>query len=81
MELQFASHLSGHAQNALAAVPFRKADVVLRHLQTHEAIASVLHLRDEIDLSVHAAAGPQFAALEKKETSAGWCSASSWTAS
>ncbi|AEG93110.1 hypothetical protein [Ramlibacter tataouinensis] len=51
-------------------------DVVLRHLKTPAEIASVLHLREEIDLSVHAAAGPQFAVLEKKETSAVWCSAS-----
>ncbi|HSV79380.1 MAG TPA: hypothetical protein VLK85_09275 [Ramlibacter sp.] len=43
-------------------------DVVLRHLQTPAEIASVMHLREEIDLSVHAAAGPQFATLEKKET-------------
>jgi len=43
---------------------------VLRHLKQSDEIASVLHLREEIDLSVHAAAGPHFATLEKKETSA-----------
>lgn len=50
--------------------PFTAQDVVLRHLQTPAEIATVLHLREEIDLSVHAAAGSQFAALEKKETTA-----------
>ena len=54
--------------------------VVLRHLRSPAEIESVLHLRDEIDLSVHTAAGRQpFEALEKKETNAAWCSASSWT--
>ena len=42
--------------------------MLLRHLKTPERIASVLHLREEIDLSVHAAAGRQFVELEKKET-------------
>lgn len=47
-------------------------DVVLKHLKTEAEIASVLHLRDEIDLSVHAAAGlEQFAMLEKKEMKLG----------
>lgn len=55
-------------------------DMVLCHLKTPERIESVLHLRDEIDLSVHAAAGRQFVELEKKETSAAWCSVSSSTA-
>ncbi|MBK0393360.1 hypothetical protein [Ramlibacter algicola] len=55
--------------------------VVLRHLRSPAEIASVLHLRDEIDLSVHTAAGrQQFETLEKKETSAVSCSASNWTA-
>src|SRR3954465_3931327 len=55
--------------------------VVLRHLRTPAEVASVLHLRDEIDLSVHAAAGrQQFESLEKKETKAAWCSDSSLTA-
>ena len=45
-------------------------DVVLRHLKSPCEIATVLHLREEIDLSVHTAAGPQqFEAQEKKETS------------
>ncbi|MCW2573952.1 MAG: hypothetical protein JWO88_4010 [Frankiales bacterium] len=54
--------------------PFSIDDLVLRHLRTPADIARVLHLREEIDLSVHAAAGPHFATLEKKETSAGLCS-------
>ncbi len=41
--------------------------VVLRHLKTESAIKSVLHLRDEIDLSAHLGAGSNFPALEKKE--------------
>lgn len=50
---------------------FRVDDVVLHHLRTPQEIASVVFLRDEIDLSVHAAAGrQQFDTLEKKETSA-----------
>ncbi|MDE2605547.1 MAG: hypothetical protein KGL68_06475 [Burkholderiales bacterium] len=57
-------------------------DVVLRHLKDPAEIATVLHLRDEIDLSVHAAGGlQQFESLEKKETSAGSCSPSTSTAS
>jgi len=47
---------------------FVARDVVLRHLKRSDEIAGVLHLREEIDLSVHAAAGPHFATLEKKET-------------
>lgn len=43
--------------------------VELRHLKTPGEIARILHLRDEIDLSVHTAAGSAFAQLEKKETS------------
>lgn len=57
-------------------------DVVMQHLRTPDEISSVLHLRDEIDLSVHAAAGPrQFKALEKKETSAATSSDLHWMAS
>jgi dihydroorotase len=56
--------------------PMRRANssfdqVVLRHLTTRAEIDSVQHLREEIDLSVHAAAGPHFFALEKKEMSSG----------
>lgn len=51
--------------------------VVLRHLKTREQIESVLHLREEIDLSVHSSASSNFASLEKKETSWGSSSHSS----
>ena len=49
----------------------------LHRLRTSAQVATVLRLRGEIDLSVHAAAGPHFQHLEKKETS--W--ASSWASS
>lgn len=53
----------------LGRAPFCADDVVLQHLKTPAEVASVLHLREEIDLSAHAAAGAQeFARLEKKET-------------
>jgi hypothetical protein len=50
--------------------------VVLVPLETPQQIATVLHLRDGIDLSVHAAAGRDFVELEKKEMRAGSSSAS-----
>lgn len=52
-------------------VPRSHNEVTLRHLRTPSQVQSVLHLREEIDLSVHAAAASNFADLEKKETSAG----------
>jgi hypothetical protein len=61
-------------------MPFSIEGVTLRHLRGAE-VAQVLHLRDEIDLSVHSAAGPQFDALEKKETNAVSSSVSSLMAS
>jgi hypothetical protein len=61
-----------HAQPAQAGGRLK-----LNRLRTPAQVATVLHLRGEIDLSVHAAAGPQFQHLEKKETS--W--ASSWASS
>lgn len=71
MNLQSIPTASAAAMPALSlGQPFSADDVVLSHLRTPAEIASVLHLREEIDLSVHAAAGPQFATLEKKETSA-----------
>jgi hypothetical protein len=67
---------------ALGDEPCVARDVVLRHLKDPAEIEGVLHLRDEIDLSVHAAGGlQQFESLEKKETSAGSCSLSTCTAS
>jgi len=53
----------------------------LHHLRTPRQIASVLHLRGEIDLSVHAAAGQEFIRLEKKETTSGSSSGSNRPAS
>jgi hypothetical protein len=53
--------------------PFSIDDLVLRHLRTPAEISGVQHLRGEIDLSVHAAAGPHFATLEKKEISVALC--------
>jgi hypothetical protein len=80
MNLQVASTAPGKSPIPAGAgrQPFRADDVKLLHLRGPAAVASVLHLRNEIDLSVHAAAGPQFDALEKKETSAVSCSVSSW---
>ena len=52
----------------LMAHPDSAGSVVLRHLKTHAEIESVLDLRDEIDLSVHASVSSNFASLEKKET-------------
>lgn len=62
------------ASLALTRNVYNMEDVVLRHLRTDAEIKRVLHLREGIDLSVHASA-PDFAMLEKKETSAAWCSA------
>ena len=64
-------------QSALASrPPLPIQQVVLHHLRTPQQIGEISFLRDEIDLSVHAAAGPQFGLLEKKETSAVSSSAS-----
>lgn len=54
--------------------------VELVPLRTPGQIAAVLHLRDGIDLSVHAAAGRDFVELEKKEMRAVSSSASRSTA-
>ncbi|HSH91681.1 MAG TPA: hypothetical protein VK996_16975 [Ramlibacter sp.] len=51
--------------------------VVLRHLKTAAEVESVMHLREEIDLSVHASASSHFGSLEKKETNWGLSSHSS----
>lgn len=73
---------SSYAEQAALALAGHKGefsidDVVVRHLRTPAEVAGVLHLREEIDLSVHAAQGPQFEALEKKEMS--WVSSSAST--
>ena len=44
------------------------AELSFRHLQTTEEIASIAHLRKEIQLVAASAADPTFAAREKKET-------------
>ena len=59
------------------AAPFGPERVVLRHLKMLSEIESVLGLREEIDLSVHASASSNFASLEKKETNWGLSSHSS----
>jgi hypothetical protein len=60
--------------------PLPIQDVVLHHLRTPDQIENVIFLRDEIDLSVHTAAGRQFEELEKKETTAGSFTGSSLAA-
>lgn len=75
-----------HELRAVAAVAFGQSvdaggGLRLHRLRTPEQVATVLHLRGEIDLSVHAAAGPQFEHLEKKETNWASSSASSSTPS
>jgi hypothetical protein len=71
MNVQTSSYSDAGRRMPLAApVGDFATQVVVRHLKTPGEIASVLHLREEIDLSVHAAAGPQFEVLEKKEMSA-----------
>jgi hypothetical protein len=81
--------LAGHARPAATYVPpsfdgeaLHIHDVVLHRLRTPEEIESIVSLRGEIDLSVHAASGRrQFESLEKKETSAVSCSVSNSAAS
>lgn len=74
MDLGTIQERAGTAPGPHAAPAPAEGRLRLHRLRTPEQVASVLHLRDEIDLSVHAAAGSQFLHLEKKETS--W--ASSW---
>jgi hypothetical protein len=86
MSPQVATTASGAVHAFAGGVPPLRAplaiqDVVLHHLRTPDEIDSVTYLRDEIDLSVHAAAGRQFELLEKKETSAVSYSDSSWAVS
>jgi len=59
----------------MASRPRLLSELKLHPLRTPAQIASVLHLRGEIDLSVHAAAGEEFVRLEKKETRWASCSA------
>jgi hypothetical protein len=80
MNLQTSAHRAIPFPGAVGSIahPAVFSQVVLKLLTTRAEIESVLHLREEIDLSVHAAAGPHFAALEKKEMSADSCSPSTW---
>ena len=72
----------GHGAPSLAPrMPLPASGVVLHPLRTPSEVEEIVHLRGEIDLSVHAAAGPQFELLEKKETSAASCAASNSAAS
>jgi hypothetical protein len=75
MNLQ-TSHVAGQRHFGMmvpapVAEPTDFEGVVLRHLTTRSEIESVMHLREEIDLSVHASGSSEFASLEKKETSWG----------
>lgn len=84
MDLQFAQLATGVPPGAGFAPrhPFRADEVTLRRLRGPTEIASVMHLREEIDLSVHTAAGAaRFVSLEKKETSAASSSRSTWAVS
>jgi hypothetical protein len=73
---------SAYVPRSNARDSLRFHDVVLHHLRTPAEIEGIIDLRDEIDLSIHAAAGrQQFEGLEKKETSAVSCSGSNSAAS
>ena len=63
--VSFGSIMPGAMARA-APLDFARS-VVFRHLRTRGEIEQVLHLREGIDLSVHAS-DPEFLALEKKET-------------
>ena len=71
MDLQIATTMPASVQGvmAMSRAASHEAGLTLRPLEGPEEIGSILHLRGEIDLSVHAAAGPEFERLEKKETS------------
>jgi len=75
------SHLR-HADTApasFAKYPRSVHGATLQHLRTPGEIARILHLREEIDLSVHA--GTDFESLEKKGMPAASSAASSSTVS
>ena len=75
-------HAQIHSTTGMPPIPpTGMADVRLVHLRTPAQIERVLPLRDEIDLSVHTAAGRSFHELEKKETSWGLSVLSSSTVS
>ena len=82
MDLQIATTMPPPLQGimAMSRAASHEAGLTLRALDGPDEISSILHLRREIDLSVHAAAGPQFERLEKKETSSAVRSPSNSTA-
>jgi hypothetical protein len=74
------------AERAEPAVPVHREvidlpSLAIHHLRTPAEIARILHLRENIDLSIHARAGGEFERLEKKETSAASSARSKCTAS
>lgn len=79
MNLQPIPHSTGLAASLLApkGYPASIEAVVLRHLRTPQEIDSILHLRENIDLSVLSGIDSDFLDLEKKETNSGSCSVSS----
>lgn len=62
--------IRAHIQSAGACAPMMSERLAVRQLRTPAEIEAILHLRDAIDLSVHAASSPEFLAREKKETRA-----------
>lgn len=65
-------------QSVGACAPMMSERLSIRQLRTPAEIEAILHLREAIDLSVHAASGPEFIAREKKETrAASWARSSS----
>lgn len=56
--------------SAGACAPMMSERLSIRQLRTPAEIGAILHLREAIDLSVHAASSPEFVAREKKETRA-----------
>ncbi|MBC5764427.1 hypothetical protein [Ramlibacter albus] len=82
MSMIHASEQPAYQANPAARPEFDVSDIVVTPLHGAAEIASVLHLRDEIDLSVHTRGGvEQFLSLEKKEMNSGWWSVSTWTES
>jgi len=63
-------HAQIHSTTGMPSLPSLTgmSEVQLVHLRTPAQIKRVLPLREEIDLSVHTAAGRSFHELEKKQT-------------
>lgn len=60
-----------HAVAPQSGAGIAVSEIILRHLNSRAAIAKVLHLRDEIDLSAYAA-DVEFEWFEKKEIKSAW---------